>query len=55
MGVGGGNFGFCLDVGAGFSRLLGSFTLVDAVVLGRLLCLTSTLFVLYFCGVVPVG
>ena len=34
MGVGVDDFEFCLDVGAGFGRLLGSFTLIDAVVLG---------------------
>ena len=44
MGGGGGGFEFFLSVGAGVFRSLGSFTLVDVVVLGGLLCLTSTLF-----------
>ena len=43
MGVSVGDFGFFLDVGDGVGRLLGSFTIVDALVLSVFLCLTSTL------------
>ena len=43
MGVGVCDFEFCLDVGAGVCRLIRIFTIKDAVVLGELLCLTSTL------------
>ena len=43
MGVGGCYFESFLDVHAGVGRFIGSFTLRDAVVLGGLLCLTSTL------------
>ena len=57
IGVGVGDFGFCLGVGAGVDRFLGSFTLRDAVVMGGLLCTTSTLICEVslqgdFCGVV---
>ena len=40
MGV---SFEFFLSVGSGVFHFLGIFTLRDALVLGRLICLTSTL------------
>ena len=51
MGVG---FEGFISAVAGVFRLLRSFTLSDAVVLGRLICLTSTLFFLSHCGWFPV-
>ena len=41
--VGVGDFGFCIGAGAGVDRLLGIFTIGDAVVMGVLLCMTYTL------------
>ena len=46
-----GDFEFCVAMGAGVCRLIGSLTLGDELVLGGLLCLTSTI----FCAVYLLG
>ena len=55
MVVGGCDFGIFVGAGAGVCRLLGSFTLGDAVFMGLFLCINFTIVCAVYLWVIPMG